>query len=328
MTPKLLPMGISEFLNLQTPPKTWQVQDLIPLGSLVLLSAREKSGKGLLGIDLAAAVAEGTEFLGLPTLPGNAMYLAAEEPISELQERVRARLGDNQNVPFSLVHLDGSTEGTLDLTRDVDARVLEELIDGGNVNLLVVDVLREVNSAQGDSSTEMSPVMKRLRTIAHNQSCTIVVTHHDSKGGGARGSTAITGGVDIVMQMETDSNSASLEGTLTAKGRGVPAIKLNISYSDDARWHGTPNNGFRAPVRQTAEEKIVRALIKSTVPMSVDEIVEMTEIRRSTAANTMTKLQEKHPDFLQRNPGPGKGSPMQYLANLSTIPANYSHLQS
>lgn len=326
MVTKLKPIGIAELMALELPPQEWQIPGLFQVGQAVILSAREKSGKGLLAIDMAASIAEGLPFMGLEVTQGNAVYLAAEEDLVELKARVSARCGDNPDAPFSIVHLDGSRDGRLDLSREEDAQLIEDFIKEHEVDFLILDVLRQLHSSQEDSATEMAPVMNTLISIAHRLRCTILVTHHESKGGGARGSTAITGGVDVQMRMVMDSDSTALSGKLKANGRSVPPIEMDIRFDGEARWSGDVRSGSAPPLKATKKTQIITALLGAHQPMTAKELAEVTGIPNQTVVNEMSALASHYPDFVRKQRSENQGRAFHYELNTEARPPQYGHL--
>lgn len=326
MVAELVPMTAKQVVDLDIPPREWHVERLIPVGSISLLSAREKSGKGLFCIDLAASIAEGKPFAGLETIQGNATYLASEESEEELQERIFRRCGVNPPTAFNVVNLNGSDNEMIDLARVEDAARIDRYVERYSVDFLILDVLRELHSAQEDSSTEMKAIMRPLRNIAHNRRCTIVVTHHNNKSGGFRGSTSIASGVDASLLMKTDLDSPNLKGTITGNGRAFRKVEVGIEFGDDGRWTGTLNNPVHSFKKPAAAEQILSTLMQADWPMDVNTLEEELPLSRSTIANTMTKLYQSYPDFIVRTSGKGPGTPSQYEVRRDHIPDCFAHL--
>ena len=57
-------VDVSELQDKTLPPMKWLIDDLLPVGGVVMLSAKPKMGKSFLAIQLALSVASGGEFLG------------------------------------------------------------------------------------------------------------------------------------------------------------------------------------------------------------------------------------------------------------------------
>ena len=70
------------------PARQWLVDGLIPSGTVSLLGGDGGTGKSLLALQLAVAVATGGAWLGLPVTSGRAIYISAEDDHDELHRRL------------------------------------------------------------------------------------------------------------------------------------------------------------------------------------------------------------------------------------------------
>src|SRR5215210_8238892 len=113
------PLSLDELFALELPEIDYIVEEILPTESFCLLDGREKSGKGLLSLDLCASVALGEPFLDRAVKEGPAIYCAAEENIRDVRARVEERLGNRRDVPFRVLRLDGSSGERLQLEDSV-----------------------------------------------------------------------------------------------------------------------------------------------------------------------------------------------------------------
>lgn len=315
MTAAFKPLTLNELIALEIPEPNWVVDGLIQEGSLVLLAAREKSGKGLLTIDLVASVAEGSEFLGRATTPGTAIYCATEETLAEVQARVLNRVGGtNEPIPVMILPLDGTTGDTLDVTKPDSVDRLKAVLKEHQPKLLVIDVLREIHDRKEDSSDDMAPILRVLRSLAHQSGTSIVLNHHMSKSGQAGGSTAIGGGVDVLMELQSNADEGgggSLGGILTVKGRSVPKQRLNISYGNDSRWTAIGSAAPRTE-RLPAKAKLLAALLKSPESLAVKQIAALTGLGESTVNNVLGWMKSQDPLLVIATPSGRQGGGLLY----------------
>ena len=105
----------AELGEMLLPPLRYIVEGMLPMGMGVLV-AKPKIGKSWMVLDLCLAAARGEPFLGSPTSPHGALYLALEDGKSRMQTRLRKLtagrpLPENLHIQFTAPRLD---EGLLD----------------------------------------------------------------------------------------------------------------------------------------------------------------------------------------------------------------------
>ncbi len=234
------PLSLDALFALEIAEPEWTVDGLLPEGSATLLSAREKAGKGLLTIDLCASVALGEPFLDRAVREGPAIYCAAEENVRDVRQRIATRLGGRRDAPFYVLPLDGSTDDRLKLD-DVEAmQRLWGMVETIRPAVVVLDTLRELHDGKEDSSDEMGPLLRPVRQLAHHTNTAVVVNHHQNKGGGSRGSTAILASFDQGWWFGRDdadeADDVPPRGTLRVEGRAGPRRTLHVRLGEGLRW--------------------------------------------------------------------------------------------
>jgi hypothetical protein len=318
MTNHYCPLTLDELQNVEYTGPEWLVENLFRQGQLVLLSGREKSGKGLLTIDLVASIAEGTPFLGAETAQGTAIYCSGEKSLGEVKSRIAARVGERTDLPIFVLPLDGSTEDTLDLTNAQHVARLSSMIEQHRPRLVVLDVLREFHNCKEDSADEMAPLMRALRSIAHRTGCTILVNHHMSKKGEARGSTAITAAADALLNLQPDSEgSGELRGTLEARGRSVPKHSVRISLGEGGRWVARESSA-PGTTKASSEDKVLRLLRAAPGPLGTQQIADGVHLSHSAVANVLAKLERQSPSLILKEPRRGQGGGFLYRIRFAS----------
>jgi hypothetical protein len=248
----------SGFMARTFPPVPWLVRDLILEGGVAVIGAEPKSAKSWLALEVAIGVATASPVCGqFAARKGRAMYFFAEDAGSSVQNRIRA-LGAGRG---DLANLAVQPRGKfVDLRSDDDLGwLIASVRHHGGADLLVLDPLRDLHSAEEDSSDEMSQVMRRLRLLGELLGCTVLVAHHTSKTSGdtakrrpgqrMRGSSAIHGAIDSGIYLSNLGGDGRAEFSndvhSEVKGaRGAGELRLMLKIVDGpngtaerATWH-------------------------------------------------------------------------------------------
>lgn len=307
------PYSLTQLINLELPQPEWVVRDLLPLGSSVLLSGREKSGKGYLMIDLLLSVALGEPFLGHQVKQGPVVYCAAEEDLRTIRGRVEDRIVGVADAPFYTLDLDGRREGyTLDLASD-DPTSLARLVAMVAIIkplVIVLDPLRELHSGHENDSDDMGPILKPIRDLARDQNTSPIAVHHMNRNGTFRGSTAILSSVDVDWSY-TDKATADAEtneGILAVKGRDVVRRAIPIRQGEHGRWEITD-----APVIEPERlgDRILDRLAALDGGAVVEEISRDLDVQPQVVQNTITRMLRA--GSVSRTGGGRRGDPFAYF---------------
>ena len=287
------PLALADLFALDLPEPEWVVEGVVPLGAATLLDAREKAGKGLLTIDLCACVALGEPFLDRAVKEGPAIYCAAEEHTRDVRERIAARIGAERAAPLYVLPLNGSTDDRLDLADPEGMQRLHDMLAAERPAVVVLDTLRELHHHAEDSSDDMGPLLRPLRWLAHTFNVALVVNHHQNKGGGSRGSTAIRAAFDQTLSFrrpEHEPDDGPPSGTLRVEGRYGPRFALPIRLGDGLRWE--PAAPTLAPVEPDARGRVV-AWVRDhdrEGGHTAHEIAAALEIKPKTVQNVLSAI--------------------------------------
>ena len=160
------------------PPIKWIVEDVIPVG-LTLFCGKPKLGKSWAALDLAFAVADGSQFLGNLCTQGDVLYLALEDNLRRLQDRLR-KIRPLEAWPSALKF---ATEA-----RRLNQGGLEALENwlgsARNPRLIIIDTFATVkpikNSGTNDYQADYG-ALRQLHSLAGEHRLAVVVVHHVRK---------------------------------------------------------------------------------------------------------------------------------------------------
>ena len=322
--PFLRALSLADLDRMEFPPTRWVVDELIPAGALVLVVGRPKAGKSLLAVDLAASVALGDTFLDRATAHGAVALAPAEDAFSLVRDRLWTRLGAERAAPLYVIPADGSLDQSIRLDDPRSFEQLAALIGLLKPAVLILDPLRELHHRKENDADEMAALLRPLRQLAHETDTAIILIHHRNKHASdptlaTRGSSAITGGVDVVITLERsdegdddadDSLTPDQVLTLRVEGRYGPRKRLAARLGVGLRWHATTT---RADDDLSAADRIRRHLEVTGEELTADELVEATGVAKRTVQNTLTEL-VKRPARVLRHGAGTKGDPYRYAA--------------
>lgn len=297
MSTPFLTVSIAD-MDAQVFPETeWIVEFLVARGMLGLFAGRPKAGKSLLMVDMLGSIALGETFLGRATRQMGVLYVAAEDSFGLVRERLRTRFGDERDAPFHLLPADGSFDQSLRLDDDGTTLMrLAETIDTLDVGIVVLDPMRELHAAKENDADEMAMLLRPLRQLAHEKNITIILVHHKNKSGqdastAVRGSSAITGSVDVVMTLDVNNDddgdlTAGQTVTLHAEGRYGPKQRIVARLGSGLRWEVTT----AMPPDGTLVTRIPYLLSALSKPMTSDTIAAALPAKHGTVQNALAAL--------------------------------------
>ena len=187
--------------------KDFIVDNLMKSNGLYCLVARPKVGKSLLALQLANAIATGTNFLGFRTSPSPVLYISTEMNFSQIIDRI-----DKMNLQFN----------------DENFRLKEQEINERKLNLMdlqlefqefsynlkgrfvIIDMFSGIDMNNGYDLNNYQDigqyVIPKFRELCKKYNFTILLIHHLNKNNKSLGSTAIDGSVDGIITLKLDQN--------------------------------------------------------------------------------------------------------------------------
>lgn len=243
------------------PPLEPLVDGLLFLPGESVLYGPPGSTKTFTALDLALSVATGKEWMGRDVAPGPVLYIAAEG-VGGLGARVAAWCEYNNVHELEQAAFLATAVNLLD-THSTQA--LGDVLDERRPLLTVIDTLARCSpGAEENSARDMGRVVESLDTIRNRTGGGhVCVVHHAGKDveKGMRGSSALLGAVDTVLELSGDRN----------------AIRMNVAKQKDAEppdawWASVQQQGASAVIVPRGPSLPVSTLVLEQVIGALEEL--------------------------------------------------------
>ncbi|CAM3552168.1 AAA family ATPase [Paracoccus nototheniae] len=209
----------SDLEGRDVPAREWLVPDMIPSGTVTLLGGDGGTGKSLLALQLAKAVATASRWLGYQTASGPVLFISAEDDDDELHRRtsdiVRATGGHfsdldrlvlrslaGEDALLAFLDRQSGVLSPTSLYAEIEARIEEE-----KPVLIVLDTLADLFPGNENDRAQARQFIGLLRGWAIRHSCAVVLLAHPSlsglnSGSGTSGSTGWNNSVRSRLYLE------------------------------------------------------------------------------------------------------------------------------
>ncbi|MDP4533506.1 AAA family ATPase [Marinobacter salarius] len=225
----------------------------LPQGIAGLLTGQGAVGKTTLTMQLGAAVATGTEFLGQPCQKGSVLMYLSEDDNCEISHRlhriqqsldgqVRSDLVKNLKIfPSPLIHLpmfdyDPAAGGPSATQHFGNLWAAAQKIK--DLRLIVIDSYTRINNLDEVNHANASYVALSLEMLARDTGATVLMIHHPPKHGSSetRGSSALLNALRWTASLGYRKKGASGTGGLTlsvAKHNYGPTVSYQLQRQDN-----------------------------------------------------------------------------------------------
>ncbi len=272
----------SELLGKAVPSRNWLVPDLVPSRTVTLLGGDGGTGKSLLALQLAYAVATGTGWLGRSVSGGSALFISAEDDEAELHRRifdvVEAADGKFEDLDrLTLRSLAGEDALLAGLDRNSGAlspsslfAELDKRLTDDAPALLVLDTLADLFPGNENDRAQARQFIGLLRGLAIRHDCAVVLLAHPSlsglnSGSGTSGSTGWNNSVRSRLYLERviqDGYEANPDARMLSTKKanyGRTGGEIAVTWRDGVFVADAPETGFD---RMAAGAKAERVFLK------------------------------------------------------------------
>ena len=300
--PKISFIGADELVAKVPPNIVWVVPGLVAIGAVTELTGQPKeAGKSTLVRAMVASMLAGSTFAGAPTMRSSVVMLSEERDHTLSHAIAQHKIASGEVRVLQRHRLEGGPSWP----QIVEASVAEMKRIGARV--LVVDTLSywalgdaDENSAS-DALKGMEPLLK-----AATEGIAIIIVRHMRKSGGetvtsARGSSAITGAVDIVCTLASHSAGNTFR-VLDATGRfreSVFKTVLELTATGVYVAHGTGQQ--LAQQARLALENLIISLLPDNEAAALTEKDILASLASTATPIGRTKLAEILKELIAAN---------------------------
>lgn len=213
--------------------KDFIIDNLMKSNGLYCLVARPKVGKSLLALQLANAIATGTNFLGFRTSPSPVLYISTEMNFSQILDRIdKMNLEfDDYNFRLKEQEINERKLNLMDLQLE-----FQEFSNDLNGRFVIIDMFSGIDMNNGydlNNYQDMGQyVIPKFRELCKKYNFTILLIHHLNKNNKSLGSTAIDGSVDGIITLKVDQNLKS-KILFTYESRDYESIDFVLKRNDN-----------------------------------------------------------------------------------------------
>ncbi|QYK51218.1 MAG: AAA family ATPase [Anaerolineales bacterium] len=311
------------------PAQDWCIDGLLARRSLNILVGDPGSKKTLLALDLAVCLAAGKPWLGRPVHQCPVLFIDEETGKPRLWARIHASLQAHNATPETPFHY--MSLPNFDLRDPDECERLMQAAQSVNAGLIVIDALADVVRGSDENSVlALQPFILRMRYLAEATHAAVLILHHNNKSGIFRGSSVISAGVDLLLNIESEPDSARINLQPLKTRDAAPEPFAALAHFAPGRFHLTPEPyqmDKDAPVWQNTSSAILSLLAQlgqadmECLAQRLDGIV------LGTLRNAIHQL--KLSGLIERADGGAKGARASYKLSVkglelltSTTPPN------
>ncbi len=267
----------------------WAVPGVIVSG-LTLLAGAPKLGKSWLALALTVAVSSGGRALGkVKVEQGEALYLALEDTPRRLQSRLGIVL-EGDPPPAGLTF---ATDWPVFPEGGADQ--LDQWLDAHpSCRLVAVDVLARIRGTVSERENAYAAdyrAMVKLKDLADDHDCAIVVVHHTRKAASedfldtVSGTNGLAAAADTIAVLSRSRGSA--DATLNITGRDVDEAKIPLSLTGGV-W--TMLDGPADDYDLGDTRRAILHLLRDEEALTPKVLAERLGIKEATARQTCRRM--------------------------------------
>ena len=230
-TSKLVLKDFKYFQKLK-PDKTFLVNTMIYPKTTTMLYSPPGQFKSLLALDMALAVATGTDFLGMKCKKYPVLYCDKENNDQLLKDRLmglwKGQGFKARNMPLKFLTRNGN------LMDEDFVEKLKETIRENKFKLVFFDTLHRFADYEENKADDINHIYTQVfMPLVDELGCSVIFLHHSKKDGGYRGSGDLLGMVDTCYAVYRQGKTGKFEmGCEKSRAGEIENVAGEIDFSE------------------------------------------------------------------------------------------------
>lgn len=262
----------------------WLWEGYLAPGSLTLLAGRPKVGKSTLLFGLLEALRFGTTFAGRSTRQASAVLLSEERHGTLKQKAERFSLGA---VDLLMAH-DATDRAWEEVVAQAAIKCLE-----ASASLLLVDTLPAWARIPADGENAAGAILAAVAPLqeAASNGVAVLAAAHQRKSGGeygeaVRGSNALTGAVDIVLELERHGDGAIRVLRAVSRYDSTPT-ELALELTERGY---EASDSLASPREADEQQRLIEVVETAASELTVADLSDATGIPQGTVRKRLNAL--------------------------------------
>jgi len=295
-----LPVCRADQLAERPAEQRWLIEGLWAEQAVGIVGGEPKCCKSFLALDLAVAVASGTDCLRRfrPATSGPVLLFSGEDPLDVVRRRLEG-IARAAKIAFAGLDVHVITAPSLRLDLAADQQRLVDTVEATRPKLLVLDPFVRLHRIDENVAAEVAPVLGYLRGLQRRFHTAVLLVHHARKGAGhlragqaLRGSSELHAWGDSNLYLKRQGERLHL----TVEHRAAPSGE-EMLLELDASGQGLalhpidpPSDGEHLDLAPSALERIEQVLASSSRALSQRELRDACRMRAHTVGQALTAL--------------------------------------
>jgi hypothetical protein len=300
------------------PPVDWVIARLFARGGVYLVVGDPKSKKTYALLDAGVCTAHGLPWVGHATTQGTVLFVDEESGERRLNRRLAAVMRGHEvgkGTPLAYTTLENWS-----LLRDQHVAKLSELIDEIGASAVIIDALADVTpDADENAKKDMQPFFQKLRRLADQKRVAVIVIHHSNREGHYRGSSAMPGAVDGLIEVASKPDDSTITFSVKLPRDTEPFTFTATANFEDVAPDSTPGRVYLTEARcarlapgkkLSGSEQYVRRYLLAHSGATVKDVENGAD--SCSAGTARTKLYDLARRGLVRRTNPGEAGEARF----------------